>query len=152
MIYSIDNNPTCSSLVEAYYLVDIISWVKVVLWSLGFSFSAAVFRYFYTTAVAHLAWYTELEESLSCEILMDINQWAYPRKFTRNLFISVSTNHFLVPQMYTRINSHKHNIIPLYWIHLVHTCSIWKFCILIVWSLIQISANCWDHKKMVFYN
>ena len=47
-----------------------------------------------TIGLAYLAWYTEMEWYLIREILIDINQCVYIRKFTCNLFPRVSNNHF----------------------------------------------------------
>ena len=56
---------------------------------------------------------------------------------------------FLVTQMYTKIHSHKHKITQLTWICLVHTCNIWTFDIVTVWSLLRLSANWWVHEKHI---
>ena len=138
MLYSLYSTSNCSSLVEASSLVNIILGSKVVLWNFEFYFIVAVSRYFSTIDVSYLYWYNEIEWSLSCEILMDINQCAYPRNFTRNIFPSVSKTNSLVPHIYTNIHSHQYNITQLTWIHLVHTCNLWIFDIVTVWSLINL--------------
>ena len=55
---------------------------------------------------------------------MGINQCAYPKKFTWDLFPSVSKTTFLAPNIYTNINIHQHKITQLNWIHLLHTYNI----------------------------
>ena len=60
MLYSLDITSTGSSLVEASYLVNIISWDKVVLWKFEVNFIVAVYRYFATSYVEYLAWSTEI--------------------------------------------------------------------------------------------
>ena len=59
---------------------------------------------------------------------------------------------FLVPHMYTNNHIHKHSIIQLTGIHLVHTCSIYKFGTVDFWSLKYLSANWWSHQKIIFLN
>ena len=59
---------------------------------------------------------------------------------------------FLVTWMYTKIHSHKHIIIQLSWIHLVHTCSIWTFSVMIVSILPHILASFWANQKIVFHH
>ena len=55
MLYSIDKNYTCSSLEDAYSLVNIISLVKVILKNFEFSFIVAVTIYSARTDVAYLS-------------------------------------------------------------------------------------------------
>ena len=85
--------------------MNIISWGKVVFCNFGFYFIVTVYIYSSTIDVAYLAWFTEIYWYLSCDIITDINQCAYPRKVTWNLFQSVPTNHF---PSYSYVYQYKH--------------------------------------------
>ena len=61
-------------------------------------------------------------------------------------------NTFLVPHMYTNIQSHQHKIIQLEWIHIVHTFSVRKLEIMIVWILKHLSDNWGAHQEIVYHN
>ena len=81
---------------------------------------------------------------------MDINQCIYTRNFTRNILVSVIKNTSLVHNMYTNIHSHQHKITQLSWINPVHTCNIYIFDNVTVWSLYNQAVNWWFHQKIDF--
>ena len=61
-----------------------------------------------TIEVAYLALSTETECSLIWDIMIDMNQCAYPKKFTWNLFTIVSTDHFpIASEVYQYTHSSK---------------------------------------------
>ena len=83
---------------------------------------------------------------------MDRNQCEYPRKFTWNIFQVYSQTAFLVPHMYTNIHIYQHKIIQLILISLVHTCNMWTFDNVTVWSLLLLSSNWWVNQQTSFQN
>ena len=61
---------------------------------------------------------------------------------SRGIYIQVfpQTN-LIAPHMYTNIKINQHKITQLTWIHLVHTCNIWKFDTVPVLIFFNLSDN-----------
>ena len=93
-LISLVNFSILSSLVYVSDLVKIISDGKVFFYNFLLVLTVSVSNYFATIEVAYLSWYTEIEWYFVWEIIIDMNQCAYPKKSTWNIFPKVSTNHF----------------------------------------------------------
>ena len=107
---------------------------------------------FYTTAVEYLAWSTEIKLSLRFEILIDITIVDILGSSNVTFFQVYPQTTFLFLHMHTKINSHQKNIIQLDCIHMIHTCSICTFLVVIVWSLLHLSSNWWDYEQIFLQN
>ena len=96
MLYYIESNYTCSSLVEGSSLVNTISRGKLFLWNLVSYFIVSVYIYFDTTAVEYLYWSTYIEYSLIWEIQMEINHCEYTRRLKWNIFALFTSKNLVV--------------------------------------------------------